>query len=303
MNRTGFFKVIICAAFCGMLSAQSIALTLDDGPNLSQTPKWSAEERNRHLLDAFQERGVRVVLFANGIRGGDSPEGLRWLKAWGQAGHRIGNHTYSHLNLDEVGLTEFRADLVRLDGLIRNVPGYWPMLRFPFQQEGAGLAGRRNMRAVLKELGYLSAPVSIPTYDWMFNDRLQSLLRADPNANISPLRELYFQHLNDMLKGYRTLGRHVLGRDPAYTLLLHHNLLNAMVMPDLLRLLEVNGWSVISPEKAYEDPIYQEDLQFAPFSESQLSALAKRNGTCLDEVRELENRLNQQKALLQEYFP
>jgi peptidoglycan/xylan/chitin deacetylase (PgdA/CDA1 family) len=253
-------------------------------------------------LDAFREKQVRVVLFANGIRGGDSPEGHRWLEVWGKAGHRIGNHTYTHPNLEEIGLARFTDDLVRLDRLIRPLPGYWPMLRFPFLLEGKGPAERQAVQAMLKAQGYGSAPVSIPTYDWLFNERLHSLLKERPQADIAPLRALYLQHLMVLLKGYRELGRKLLSRDPVHTILLHHNLLNALVMPDLLRMLDANGWKVVSPEEAYRDPIYAEDLTMVGYSESHLGAIARKRGVFLEEARQLEAQFAVEKANLKEYI-
>lgn len=297
-----YFRMIAWCFFCTIMVGQSLSITMDDGPNLDPTPKLSGDERNRRLLEAFHEKHVRVVLFANGIRGGDSPEGIRWLEAWGKAGHRIGNHTYSHSNLEEIGVARFKEDLLRLDRLIRPLPGYWPMLRFPFLLEGKGVVERQAVRSMLKEQGYGSAPVSIPTYDWLFNERLHSLLKERPNADIAPLRALYFQHLVGMLKGHRDLGRKLLGRDPVYTILLHHNLLNALVMPDLLRMLDSNGWKVVSPEEAYRDPIYDEDLTTVGYSESHLGAMARKRGIFLEEVRLLEAQFAVEKANLKEYI-
>lgn len=296
-------RMIVWGFCCAIMAGQSLSITLDDGPNLTSTPRLSGDERNRRLLEAFREKGVRVVLFANGIRGGDSPEGIRWLEAWGRAGHRIGNHTYSHSSVEEIGPTRFKEDLLRLDRMIRGVPGYWPMLRFPFLQEGKGTAERRATQAMLKDLGYGVAPVSIPTYDWLFNERLHALLQARPDADITPIRTLYFRHLDEALRGYRELGNRLLGRDPVHTLLLHHNLLNALVMPDLLRMLDANGWKVVSPEEAYLDPIYAEDLSAMGYSESHLGSLARKRGMFLDDVQRLEALLEVGKTALKEYVP
>jgi peptidoglycan/xylan/chitin deacetylase (PgdA/CDA1 family) len=302
MSLLPLFRVITWCFLCTILAGQSLSITLDDGPNLDATPKLSGDERNRRLLESFREKHLRVVLFANGIRGGDSPEGIRWLEAWGKAGHRLGNHTYSHPNLEEIGVNRFKEDLLRLDRLIRPLPGYWPMLRFPFLLEGKGVVERQAVRSMLKEQGYGSAPVSIPTYDWLFNERLHSLLKERPDADIAPIRALYFQHLVSMLKGHRDLGRKLLGRDPIYTILLHHNLMNALVMPDLLRMLESNGWKVVGPEEAYKDPIYGEDLTSVGYSESHLGAMARKRGVFLDEVRLLEAQFAIEQANLKEYI-
>lgn len=259
-----------------LLVGQSLVLTIDDGPNLDPTPKLSAQERNQRLLEAFKGKEVRVVLFANGIRGGDSDEGYRTLSAWGSAGHRIGNHTYSHPNLKEVSAEAYLEDFDRLDRLIKPLPGYWRMFRFPFLEEGKNSAEWRRIQEALRQKGYRDAPVSISTYDWSYNAQLHELLKTKPAADITPLRDRYLGHIQACLAGYRELGRELLGREATHAILLHHNLLNAMVMPDLLAMLEREGWTVVSPEVGYKDPLYQEDRADAGYAESILEAIARK---------------------------
>ena len=280
-------QLFICFSPCW---GQSLVLTFDDGPNLDPTPLLSGDERNRMLLDAFAARHVRVVLFANGIRGGDTPAGRRWLEAWGRAGHQLGNHTYHHLNLNETTLAAFRADLLELDGILRPLPGFRPVLRFPYLLEGPDPAARRSSRATLRELGYAYGWVTVSTMDWRYNQTLHELLLASPKASIDRLRSMYFKHLLTMLTGYRDLGRKLLGRDPVHVLLLHHNLLNALVMPDLLDLLADHGWRVVAPERAFTDPVLAGDLADAPESESVLGALARLRGVELATVKGLEEQ-------------
>ena len=285
------------------LWGQSVAITLDDAPNLDTTPLLTGEARNQRLLEAFQEKGLRVALFANGIRGGESPDGLRWLEAWGRAGHLIGNHTFSHKGFQEIGAEAFKADLQKLDPILRPLPGFWPRLRFPFLQEGRTPEERSAARKLLANSGYTSAPVSIPSYDWIYNERLHILLKAKPDADTTVLRTLYLQHLARMLDGYRALGRELLKREVPHTLLLHHNLLNALMMPDILRMLEQNGWKVIDPAAAYRDPFYSEDLGSAGYSESLLGAIARGKGVFLDKVRALEAQQDEEIRLIKEFLP
>lgn len=273
------------------LWGQSLVLTFDDGPNLDPTPLWTAEERNRRLLDAFQAKGVRVVLFANGIRGGESDEGYRWLSEWGRAGHRIGNHTFSHPNLKEVGAPAFLEDLDRLDRMIKPLPGYWRRFRFPFLEEGRDAAEWTRVQEALKQRGYRDAPVSISTYDWWYNARLHELLKARPEADPAPLVDHYLQHLQDCLRGYRDLGRELLGREPVHAILLHHNLLNALAMPRLLDLLAREGWTVAEPEEGYEDPLYGEARGGVGYAESLLEALARKRGVMPGRFEALKARL------------
>ena len=60
--------------------------------------KLTARERNESILDTLHTHSIKAALFVIG-RNIDSDEGKQLLSAWDKAGHLIGNHTYSHRNL------------------------------------------------------------------------------------------------------------------------------------------------------------------------------------------------------------
>jgi len=117
------------------------------------------------------------------------------------------------------------------------------------------------------------------------------------------LKTLYLQHIAAVMDGYRDLARELLGRDPVYTILLHHSLLNALVMPDMLRMFEANGWKVVSPEAGYADPLYTEDVTDMDYSESILISIARKKNMLPYKVKVLEGQFEKQKKILKEYIP
>jgi peptidoglycan/xylan/chitin deacetylase (PgdA/CDA1 family) len=82
------------------LFAQKVALSLDDAPFLRPSPRLAAPAQHRAMLETLKARKVRAILFANGVNGGDTPEGRALLQAWGEAGHLLANHSYSHWDLN-----------------------------------------------------------------------------------------------------------------------------------------------------------------------------------------------------------
>jgi peptidoglycan/xylan/chitin deacetylase (PgdA/CDA1 family) len=282
------------------LLAQRVAISLDDAPANVPTPKWTASERNERLLAILKRHHVRVATFANGIDGGDTPEGRRLLARWGEEGHRVGNHTYSHLNLQKVSLERFTQDFLKEDDLIKGMPGYVPWLRFPYLKEGDTPEKRDGMRKVLKDHGYRNAAVTISTFDWLIDEHLRSALKRKPDTNLEPYRTYYLQHLATLFRHYRNLGKEVTGREVAHVVLLHSNLLNALFMDDVLAMLEKNGWTVISPEEAYADPIYGEEPRTLATGESLLWALAKDKGIEPGSLQSISAYYTQEQAMLEE---
>jgi hypothetical protein len=77
----------------------------------------------------------------------------------------------------------------------------------------------------------------------------------------------------------------VLGRHVAHTLLLHHNLLNALFLRDLLSMFRDRGWEWVSPDEAYDDEVFAAAPDIVPDGESLIWALAKGTGRHERELR------------------
>ena len=98
-----------------------VALTFDDGPHLSTTAR---------LLDGLKERGAAATFFLLGeeIIGKED-----LVKRMGAEGHQVGNHTWSHLRLEEAAAEVVQREISRTEETIGSIlggSGYW--LRLPY---------------------------------------------------------------------------------------------------------------------------------------------------------------------------
>jgi peptidoglycan/xylan/chitin deacetylase (PgdA/CDA1 family) len=288
-------SLIWCCALA--LGAQTLALTFDDGPNWVRTPRLSPAERNEALLAALKAENAQAILFVNGIDGGDTPEGRQALAAWGQAGHLVGNHTYSHIRFKD--LAAFKQDFLRCDALIKDLPGYARFFRFPYLKEGLTLEARDGMRKALAEAGYRNAHVTIPTFDWLIDERLRIRLRKEPQANLDPYRTYYLESVLRQADRARTLALKLAHREIKHTILLHHCLLNALFLGDLIRTLKVNGWTLVGPAEAYADPIYLQEPAKLSADATLLECLARERDMIQAAPLSLDQLYEQEKAALQ----
>lgn len=87
--------------------SNSILLTFDD---------YGSAERVQNILSILQQKGVKAIFFLQGDWASEHPELVTQIK---EAGHIVGNHTYSHPDL--LSLT----DKAVADQIIRGVPGPW----------------------------------------------------------------------------------------------------------------------------------------------------------------------------------
>lgn len=263
-----------------LLQAQQLALTFDDGPKTAATPRMSAVERNEALLNHLKGAGAPAALFVTLHNGADTPEGLALLKAWGAAGHRIGNHTVTHPDLNGAATTleSYEKELLACDRVIATVPGYRPWFRFTFLREGNTPEKRDGMRAFLRAKGWRNASVTLDTSDWRLDERLMQVLAARPGADLGPIKAAYLAHLKQRAEAYRDLSRRLLGRDIPQVMLMHHNLLNALFLGDAIAQFKAEGWTFIDPEQAYKDPVYESQPERPVPGQSLLLSMARSKG-------------------------
>ena len=239
--------------------AQSVAFTFDDGPRLAPGPLLTPGQRNAAILATLKKQGVQAALFVTSGNGADRPAGLALARAWGEAGHAIGNHTVTHLDLNsaKVSLAQYQQEVLACDAIIRALPGYQKWFRYTFLREGNTPDKRDGMRSFLREQGYRNAYVSLDTSDWRFDERLQQMLAADPKADLAPIKALYLSHLRQRALAYRALSQQLQGRDIAQVMLMHHNLINALWLDDAIAQFRDMGWTIVPPAQAYADPVFQ----------------------------------------------
>ena len=96
-----------------------IAMTFDDGPHATNTPK---------LLDMAAKRQIKLTFFVLGECVQQNPAVLQREVA---EGHEIGNHSWSHPNLAKLSDEAVRSQLRRTDNLIVKTAGVKPKLMRP----------------------------------------------------------------------------------------------------------------------------------------------------------------------------
>jgi len=288
MNRRQFTKILGLSAAALTMSRPAgaqpsvtpqISITMDDF-NWQNAVYQSAVARNRSILSTLNAHSIKAALFVVG-RNVESEEGQQLLDEWNKAGHLIGNHTYSHQNLNSpsMKLDTYTADIAKAETLLKTFSRFQKYFRFPMLKEGDTAAKRDGVRTFLSEHGYRVGHVTIDTSDWVITSRLSDRLAKDPSADVKPFRDFYLEHMWDRAQYYDSLARRVLGRPVKHTILMHYNLLNGLVLGDLIEMFKSKGWKFIDASEALADPVFSAKPKVLPAGESIVWALAKANGT------------------------
>jgi len=253
-----------------------LAITMDDVA-WRAIPAPYAATANERLLEALSRHRLHAALFPAGHKV-DDDTGRAILRSWSDAGHIIGNHTWSHRGYHSVEAAWFEQDMLRCDALVHALPRFRPLFRFPALKEGDTAAKRDEMRHFLAAHGYRNGAVTIDASDWYYDQRLRARLESDPGFPAQRYRQPYLDHLWDRAGYYDNLSRRVLGRSVAHTILVHYNLLNVLFLDDVLTMFAARGWKLIGAEEAFSDPVFLRQPRIVPAGESLIWALAKETG-------------------------
>lgn len=267
-------------------SLDKIAITIDDfrWNSLDQLP---VKDLNAHqaILQALSKHSLQAGLFVIG-QNLEEPRGRDLLANWDRAGHRIGNHSYSHKPYPSA--PDFEAycqDILRCEEALRNYPQFRKLYRHVMLKEGKTAAQRDALRQFLKEHGYRNAHVTVDASDWYYNSRLLARLKTDPNFDVTRYREPYVTHVLTRAAYYRQLARQMGLTVPAHTVLLHYNLINALFLGDVLAAFKNAHWGLLNIDEAYSAPFFEQLPNVVPAGESLVWSLAKQSGKMEDKLR------------------
>jgi len=127
-----------------------IALTFDDGPSATLTPK---------LLDLLAAHHMKATFFVVGQNAADHPD---ILKRAFREGHEIANHSWSHPNLGKMSDEAVRREIQKTDDAIVAAIGRRPtLLRPPY-----GSITARQKRWIHDDFGYRIIIWDVDPLDW-----------------------------------------------------------------------------------------------------------------------------------------
>lgn len=271
-----FFVVFVTSASAN--GEKEIALTFDDAP-LSDSLHFKLQTRTKTLIEQLKKLKVeRVMIFANPCR--HDPEiSIPILKQWNDAGHILANHSCSHRDLDKVPVSDYLNDVARADQLLADLlPKNQKFFRFPYLHEGKTIFDRDAVRDWLQNNHYRNGHVSIDNDEWRFHSKLNLAKEAGKPIDYESVGKVYVEHLIGALEFYDSLAIEALGRRPKHVLLLHEIDSSVLFIEQLVNALRKNGWTIIDPIVAYEDPVYRASPKSLYSNNGLIAQLADEKG-------------------------
>ena len=262
---------LACLALLALVAAPAaardakpvIALTFDDLPAHSSLPPDTTRiEIARKTIEAFKAERVEVYGFVNGSQIAKEPDAAPVLDMWRAAGLPLGNHGWSHLNLNQTSVADYLADIDHTESLItpmmKGADLHW--FRYPFLAEGDDPAKRMEIRKALAARGYRIAQVTMSFGDYMWNEPYARCVAAGDTAAIATLETSYLRAAAETAEATRHDARALYGHDIPYVLLMHLGALDARMLPRLLAQYRAEGFEFTTLAKAEADPVFAADM-------------------------------------------
>jgi len=251
-------KILVILMVSSFSQAKEIALTFDDAP-MSSSSHFSSEERTETLIKKLREaKAPAAMVFANPCKRDDYKSLLAQLRKYRDAGHLIGNHTCNHPRFDKVGFKDFSEDAKKADELLQPLFLNQKYFRFPFLNEGKQPAARDQMRTWLEENNYRNGYVSVDNDDTELTAKLNEAKKLGKKIDYPAAEKLFVKHILTAANFYDDVATKLIGRSPKHVLLLHEIDGTVLYIDAVIRELRKDGWTIISADEAYKDPIYSE---------------------------------------------
>ena len=179
---------------------------------------------------------------------------------WLDAGLELGNHTFSHPDINRVPLDTFKQDVIRgeevTSELLKAKGRSMRYFRHPFLHAGNNIETKREFEKFLAERGYTIAPVTIDNSEWIFARAYENALMRGDKQMAKRVAEAYIPYMDQKFAYFEQQSMALFGYEMKQVLLIHANALNADYFDKLAQMIEKRGYKFISLDEALTDKAY-----------------------------------------------
>jgi peptidoglycan/xylan/chitin deacetylase (PgdA/CDA1 family) len=271
IRRLLLLAIILLALCCLYTFAQApkldrqVAVTIDDLPAgmADRLPAADITALTGKLLGTLRDQKIPVVGFVNEkklYKPGEVDERIKALQMWLDYGFELGNHTFSHMSLNQVELKDWEDDVVQGESVTRMLLTQRKMklryFRHPYLDTGRDLATRRKAEEFLTQRGYRIAPITLDGWDWAFAGIYEDAKKRNDTAMLQQIVKDYLAYHDAVFAYTEQQSTKLVGYEPRQILLLHASNLEADHIGELLDVLRKRGYRFITLQEALSDPVY-----------------------------------------------
>lgn len=256
--RVLLFLVLLTISWSGAEAQKRIAFSFDDVPR-ERGAFFTPDERTIRLIAGLHKAGIKQAAFylvPSQIGHDDGLGGEERIQAYVAAGHVIADHSFTHPHLNQLSVADYMADIDKAEAWLKGREGRRPWFRYPFLDEGGGDKAKvAAVRAALKARGLRNGYATVDGSDWNIETLTAEAVRAGKKIDMEGLRDLYVSTMVGAADFADQLSRKTWARQSAQVIVLHETDVAALFIADLAAALRNDGWTIITADEAYADPI------------------------------------------------
>jgi peptidoglycan/xylan/chitin deacetylase (PgdA/CDA1 family) len=271
MNRRLLLVIALFVIFIPRTFSQApkldrqVAITIDDLPAgmADRLPASDITAMTTKLLGTLRDQKIPVVGFVNEkklYKPGEVDERIKALQMWLDYGFELGNHTFSHMSLNQRELKDWEDDVVQGESVTRMLLTQRKMklryFRHPYLDTGRDLETRRKAEEFLTQRGYSIAPITLDGWDWAFAGIYEDAKKRNDTALQQQIVKDYLAYHDAVFAYSEQQSAKLVGYEPKQILLLHASNLEADHIGELLDVLRKRGYRFIPLQDALSDSAY-----------------------------------------------
>jgi len=246
------------------LTTHKVALTFDDLPATHGDAEAMAEVLDR-ISAGLKNNGAPAIGFVNEFRlydekGRREKTAVSSIEQWLKEGFQLGNHTFSHPNINTTPLTDYKNDILKGQLISRPLAEKYGQdyeyFRYPFLRTGNTKAYQQEIWRFLEENGYKVAPVTMDNDEYIYAYVYMKLLEDGEKEKAREIGQAYLAYLEKIIDHYELVSIKHFDRNIPHILLLHANRLNADYIEEVLGLFREKEYDFIAIDEALKDPVY-----------------------------------------------
>lgn len=258
-----------------------VVITFDDLPfvEVEQAEPEILQGRMNKLTEVITANQIPAIGFVNESqlfqRGMIDAKKVAILHNWLDAGLELGNHTYSHISLNQVSVEAFKEDIIHGESITKELLSKKGLslryFRYPYLHVGPNLKARNLVEGFLTERGYTIAPVTINNADWVFALAYNKARKKGDKVLMQRVATAYISHVEHSFEYAEKLALELFGFNISHVLVLHANSLNVDHFDGLVAMIKQRGYRFVSLEQALKHKAYRSlDTYAGPFNDSWL---------------------------------
>lgn len=244
-----------------------IAITIDDVPN---TISYQKNDFTAGLLNVLDSLDVPFTIFINENKIYKTEfldKNKDLLKKWIENDQAIiGNHTYSHSRYSAVGFDDFVKDIELGEALTNEYASEKnkevAYFRFPFNDMGKDSIQHMQMREYLTSKGYITAPFTVESSDWMFDVIYRHYLESGQTEKANEIGKLYVNKTLELIAFFEAMSDSIYHRPVKQIYLCHDNAINTRYLAEIIERLQKENYEIVSLDESMTDDVYRQEDRY-----------------------------------------